>query len=681
MSSRIERANAIRTLALDAVDRANSGHAGAPMGMADIAEVLWREVLRHNPSNPQWWDRDRFVLSNGHASMLVYALLHLTGYALSTDDLQDFRQLHSKTPGHPEYRATPGVETTTGPLGQGFANAVGMAIAERVLAARFNRPGLAIVDHRTWVFMGDGCMMEGISHEAASLAGNLGLGKLIAVYDDNGISIDGNVAGWFTDDTAARFTAYGWRVVRDIDGQDGDAVQRAIAGVLADPVGRPTLLLCRTAIGFGAPTKAGTSGAHGTLGHEETQKARANLGWQYPPFEIPQTLRDDWSCVARGAALEQEWAALFGRYSAAHPDLAATYSRCMRGDLPSGIETTWQVLVDAARANTAATESRKASGNCLDMLAGVLPELIGGSADLSGSNNTRFQGARVLTAASHDANYINYGVREFGMTAIANGLALHGGFIPYTGTFLTFLDYARNAVRLAALMGIRNILVYTHDSIAVGEDGPTHQPVEHIASLRSTPNLSMWRPADAVETAFAWRAALLRRQGPTALVLSRQKLPALPRTAAQIDGIARGAYVLSDSALFGTTLSSAGPVQLILIATGSEVQIALAAAQALAADGCGVRVVSMPSVDVFSAQDADYRATLWPANVRKRVAIEAAHPDGWYRFVGLDGLVLGVDRYGVSAPGEVAMAHFGFTPEAVTAAVRDYVARDRDVAR
>ena len=666
MSSRTERANAIRTLTLDAVDRANSGHAGAPMGMADIAEVLWREVLRHNPSNPAWWDRDRFVLSNGHASMLIYALLHLTGYPLDTADLQGFRQLHSKTPGHPEYGETPGVETTTGPLGQGFANAVGLAIAERVLAARFNRPGLPIVDHRTWVFMGDGCMMEGISHEAASLAGHLGLGKLIAVYDDNGISIDGKVAGWFNDDTAARFKAYGWRVVAGIPGNDGDAVQRAIADVLANPVEQPTLLMCRTTIGFGAPNKAGTSAAHGALGHEETLLARAALGWQHPPFEIPQDLRDDWNCVARGVQLERDWGALLDRYRAAHADLAAEFERSMRGDLPADFETTWRGLLAAARANTAPTESRKASGNCLDVFGPALPELIGGSADLTGSNNTKFSGARVLEGATADANYINYGVREFGMTAVSNGLALHGGLIPYTGTFLTFLDYARNAVRLAALMGIRNIFVYTHDSIAVGEDGPTHQPVEHIASLRSTPRLSTWRPADAVETAFAWRAALLRRHGPTALVLSRQKLPALPRAAAQVDAIARGGYVL---------LESAGPLQLILIATGSETQLALAAAQALGAEGRGVRVVSMPSIDVFDAQDAGYRASVLPDGVRKRVAIEAAQPDGWYRFVGLDGLVLGVKRFGVSAPGDVAMAHYGFTPAAVLAAVREYIDR------
>ena len=665
MSSRTQRANAIRALTLDAVDRANSGHVGAPMGMADIAEVLWREVLEHNPHNPDWWDRDRFVLSNGHASMLLYALLHLTGYALSTDDLKAFRQLHSKTPGHPEYRETAGVETTTGPLGQGFANAVGMAIAERVLAARFNQPDFAIVDHRTWVFMGDGCMMEGISHEAASLAGTLGLGKLIAVYDDNGVSIDGKVAGWFTDDTATRFTAYGWRVIRNIDGQNGDEVQRAIAQVLANPVDQPTLLMCRTTIGFGAPTKAGTGGAHGTLGNEETQKARANLGWQHPPFEIPQELRDDWSCLARGAKLEAEWNGLFARYAASHPELAATYSRCMRGDLPADFDTTWTTLLATTVADTNATESRKASGNCLDVLGAAVPELIGGSADLSGSNNTKHKSARVFTAAMGDGNYVNYGVREFGMTAIANGIALHGGLIPYVATFLTFLDYARNAARLAALMGIRNILVYTHDSIAVGEDGPTHEPVEHIASLRSTPNMSTWRPADAVETVFAWRAAL-RRQGPTALILSRQKLPALQRDAAQVDAIARGGYVLFEGA---------GALQLILIATGSEVQLAIAAAKTLAGEGRGVRVVSMPAVDVFNAQDAAYRESVLPLSVRKRVAIEAAHPDNWYRFVGLDGLVIGVDRFGVSAPGDIALAQFGFTPDAVTTAVRGYLDR------
>jgi transketolase len=665
MPTRRERANAIRALTLDAVNKANSGHVGAPMGMADIAEVLWREVLKHSPGNPDWWDRDRFVLSNGHGSMLLYSLLHLTGYDVTRDDIVAFRQLHSRTPGHPERGETPGVETTTGPLGQGFANAVGMALAERVLAARFNRPGHAIVDHRTWVFLGDGCLMEGISHEVASLAGTLGLGKLVAVYDDNGISIDGKVSGWFADDTPKRFEAYGWRVVRDVDGQDGDAVARAIAEVLAGPMDAPTLLCCRTTIGFGSPNKAGSYPAHGTLGADETQKAREHLGWDAQLFDVPQPIRDEWNQRARGDALETTWKNAFAAYAKAFPAEAAEYERTMRGELPANFDELCAQLVARAQ-DVGAVETRKASGNCLDILGPALPELIGGSADLSGSNNTNWKGSRALTPAGAadavvDGNYINYGVREFGMTAIANGIALHGGLIPYTGTFLTFMDYARNAVRLAALMNLRNIMVYTHDSLAVGEDGPTHQPVEQTASLRAIPNMSLWRPADGVETAVAWRAALLRKDGPTALILTRQKLPALTRDATQLAAVARGGYVLRDAA---------GTPDLLLIATGSEVSLALAAADILAAEGRTVRVVSMPSVDTFLAQDAAWRDGVLPPAVRNRVAIEAGYGDAWYRFVGLDGLVLGVDRFGLSAPGDTVMAAYGFTADAVAARVR-----------
>ncbi len=678
MPTRRERANAIRALTLDAVDKANSGHVGAPLGMADIAEVLWREVLKHNPANPNWSDRDRFVLSNGHGSMLLYALLHLTGYDLTRDDIAAFRQLHSRTPGHPEHGETPGVETTTGPLGQGFANAVGFALAENVLAARFNRPGHAIVDHRTWVFLGDGCMMEGVSHEAASLAGALGLGKLVAVYDDNGISIDGNVSGWFADDTRKRFEAYGWRVIREvdgreIDGQDGDAVARALQTVLAQPGSAPTLLMCRTQIGFGSPNKAGTGPAHGSLGAAETQLARAHLGWTSPPFDVPQVLRDEWDQRARGAGLESEWTARFAAYAAAFPAEAAEYERCMRGDLPPEFDALCAQMLERAIA-TGDVETRKASGNCLDVLGPALPELIGGSADLSGSNNTQWKGARAVAPASAvvadsalsvqpGGNYINYGVREFAMTAIANGLGLHGGLIPYSGTFLTFMDYARNAVRLAALMGLRNILVYTHDSLAVGEDGPTHQPVEQTATLRAIPNMSVWRPADGVETVAAWRSALLRRSGPTALILSRQKLPLLARDATQLRDVARGGYVL---------LGGAATPDLILIATGSEVSLAIAAAGQLSSSGRVVRVVSMPSVDVFVAQDAAWRDAVLPPAVRHRVALEAGYGDAWYRFVGLDGLVIGVDRFGASAPGDVVMAAYGFTADAVTARIRGH---------
>jgi transketolase len=652
-----QRANAIRALAMDAVERAASGHPGAPMGMADIAEVLWREVLKHDPADPRWPDRDRFVLSNGHGSMLLYALLHLAGYDLPLEELKKFRQLHSKTPGHPVFGETPGVETTTGPLGQGFANAVGMAIAEKVLAARYNRDSFPVVDHRTWVFVGDGCLMEGISHEAASLAGVLGLSKLICVYDDNGISIDGPVAGWLRDDTPARFRAYGWRVIAGVDGHDVDAIRAALAQALA-PGDAPTLVCCRTVIGFGAPTKAGTASAHGSpLGAAEVAATRERLAWPHPPFEVPADIRAEWDCRPRGAAAHARWRQCRDAWRSAHPALAAEFERVQAGQLPDALAAAFDGLLASARVLPAA-ETRRASGSCLDAIGPLLPELLGGSADLTGSNITLWKGARVLGAAQADAQYIHYGVREFAMTAIGNGIALHGGLLPYTATFLTFLDYARNAVRLAALMRLRHVLVYTHDSLALGEDGPTHQPVEHLTSLRTTPNVSVWRPADAFETAVAWRAALQRSDGPTALVLSRQKLVTLPRDDDAAAAVARGGYVVRDVAA----------PHCVAIATGSEVALALAAADLLDARDIRLRVVSMPSTDVFLAQPAAYRDAVLPRGLR-RVAVEAAHPDWWYRLVGLDGLVIGVDRFGVSAPGDTAMAHFGLRADAVCARI------------
>jgi transketolase len=660
MSSRTDRANAIRALAMDAVQAANSGHPGAPMGLADIAEVLWREVMAHNPADPGWINRDRFVLSNGHGSMLLYAALHLSGYPVSIDDIRAFRQLHSPTAGHPEYGECPGVETTTGPLGQGLANAVGMALAERLLAATFNRDGFPIVDHRTWVIAGDGCLMEGISHEAASLAGTLGLGKLVCIYDDNGISIDGRVQGWFTEDVAARFEAYGWRVIRSVDGHDGAAIHAALGDALAQ-ADRPTLICARTIIGFGAPNKAGTADVHGSaLGEAEIAAARLSLNWGSAPFEIPEHLYREWDCRPRGAALQGDWQALFERYRAQHPDLAAELLRRAAGELPDGWNAPIRALAREAQEAMEPLETRKASQRCIGALAETLPELLGGSADLSESNGTRWKGAT-------DDRYISYGVREFGMTAITNGITLHGGLRPFSGTFLVFMEYARNAVRLAALMKAPNILVYTHDSVALGEDGPTHQPVEQLTNLRTTPGLSVWRPCDTVECAVAWEAAIAQRHGPTALIFTRQKTVPQPRDETVFAAVGRGGYVLRRE-------SGAGAPDAIVIATGSEVALAVAAADQLGSEGVRVRVVSMPSTDVFLAQDAAYRESVLPGSVRARVAVEAAHPDYWHKFVGLDGEVVGIDRFGVSAPGGAAMNALGMTTDNVIAALRRVMA-------
>ena len=647
---------------MDAVQRAQSGHPGAPMGMADIAEVLWNDYLKHNPANPHWPDRDRFVLSNGHGSMLLYSLLHLSGYGLSIDDIKDFRQLNSKTPGHPEYGYTPGVETTTGPLGQGLANAVGMALGERVLGAQFNRPGHTIVDHYTYCFMGDGCLMEGVSHEACSLAGTLGLGKLIGFYDDNGISIDGKVKGWFADDTPKRFEAYGWHVIRDVDGHDAEAVNEAVAEARAVP-DKPSLICCKTVIGFGAPNACGTHGVHGApLGDEEIQATREFLNWPYEPFEVPEAIRADWDGRERGARAEQEWNGRFDAYREAHPELAADFERRLRGDLPGSWETLAAGHLLEADRKGESVASRKASQIALEGFGPHLPELIGGSADLTGSNNTKWSGCTPVTRDAGDANYVFYGVREFGMTAIMNGLALHGGFIPYGGTFLVFSDYARNAVRMAALMGIRSIMVYTHDSIGLGEDGPTHQPVEHLATLRMIPNMSLWRPCDAVESQVAWQAALERRDGPSALVFSRQTLPHQPRTAEQLESVRRGGYVLREA--------DGGP-EAILIATGSEVDLAVRAAEDLASRGRRVRVVSMPSTDAFEAQDQAYKESVLPRSVKARVAVEAGLSDFWIKYVGDRGKVVGMDRFGESAPAGKLFEHFGFTLENICAAVEE----------
>jgi transketolase len=657
--SRRELANAVRALAMDAVEAAKSGHPGMPMGMADIAEVLWNDFLRHNPANPAWVDRDRFVLSNGHGSMLQYALLHLSGYDLPITELQRFRQLHSKTAGHPEASETPGVETTTGPLGQGLANAVGMAIAEQVLAARFNRDDLPIVDHRTFVFLGDGCLMEGISHEAASLAGTLGLGKLVAIWDDNGISIDGKVRGWFTDDTPARFEAYGWDVIREVDGHDAAAVADALARATATQ-DRPTLVCCRTIIGFGAPNKQDTEHCHGApLGKDEVAAARATLGWTHPPFDIPQAYYAAWDARAAGARRESEWRALFERYRAAHPELAEEFSRRMAGELPTGFAAAAAAYARRVQAEAPAVASRKASQMALDAYGPLLPELIGGSADLAGSNLTIWKGSHDLLGDAGNANYVHYGVREFAMSAISNGIALHGGFIPYDATFLVFSDYARNAVRMSALTPARAIHVYTHDSIGLGEDGPTHQPVEHLASLRLIPNNPVWRPCDAVESAVAWQAAIERRDGPTCLVFSRQTLAHQPRSEEQRADIARGGYVLSDP--------SSAKFDLILIATGSEVELAMESMRALADRGIAARVVSMPCTSVFDAQPVEYREGVLPSWCRKRIAIEAGVSDYWRKYVGLDGAVIGMDTFGASAPAEDLFAHFGFTVERVIA--------------
>ena len=656
--SRRDRANALRFLAIDAVEAAKSGHPGMPMGMADIAEVLWNDYLQHNPNNPKWFNRDRFVLSNGHGSMLQYALLHLSGYDLPLDELKNFRQLGSKTPGHPENFETPGVETTTGPLGQGFANAVGMALAEKLLAQRFNRPELAIVDHRTWVFMGDGCLMEGISHEAASLAGTWGLEKLVAFWDDNHISIDGNVEGWFTDDTPARFEAYGWNVIRDVDGHDADSIKAAIEAAMRSQ-GKPTLVCCRTTIGFGSPHKAGKESAHGApLGKDEVAATREALGWPHPAFEVPQEIRDAWRAGNAGLVREHQWGQLFDAYAARHPDEADELVRRSHGDLPEGFGADAEAFIARLQAEGHAIASRKASQMAIEAFAPLLPELVGGSADLAHSNLTLWKGSKSVVSEDADANYVYYGVREFAMTAISNGLALHGCFVPYDATFLVFSDYARNAVRMSALMGAHAIHVYTHDSIGLGEDGPTHQPVEHLASLRYIPRNDVWRPCDAVESAVAWKAAIQRADGPSCLVFSRQNLAHQPRDEAQVAAIARGGYVLKDSD---------GDPELILIATGSEVGLAMQAAAEL---GDGVRVVSMPSTDVFDRQDADYREAVLPMACRRRVAIEAGVGDFWRKYVGLDGAVVGIDTFGASAPIEALMPHFGFTVDRVVAAAR-----------
>ncbi|AVN49872.1 TPA: transketolase [Serratia marcescens] len=657
MSSRKELANAIRALSMDAVQKANSGHPGAPMGMADIAEVLWRDYLNHNPTNPHWADRDRFVLSNGHGSMLIYSLLHLTGYDLPMRELENFRQLHSKTPGHPEYGYTPGVETTTGPLGQGIANAVGFAIAERTLAAQFNRPGHDIVDHHTYAFMGDGCMMEGISHEVCSLAGTLKLGKLTAFYDDNGISIDGHVDGWFTDDTALRFEAYGWHVVRNVDGHNPDAIKAAIeeARKVTD---KPSLLMCKTVIGFGSPNKAGTHDVHGAaLGAAEVAATREALGWKYAAFEIPQDIYAQWDAREAGQAKEAAWNDRFAAYARAFPELAAEFKRRMNGELPADWKADAKAFVEKLQANPANIASRKASQNALEAFGKVLPEFLGGSADLAPSNLTMWSGSKALNV-DPAGNYIHYGVREFGMTAITNGIALHGGFLPYSATFLMFVEYARNAVRMAALMKLRNVFVYTHDSIGLGEDGPTHQPVEQLASLRVTPNMSTWRPCDQVESAVAWQYGIERNDGPTTLVFSRQNLTQQPRTAEQLANVYRGGYVLKDCA---------GTPDVILIATGSEVGITVEAADKLTAAGRKVRVVSMPSTDAFDKQDAAYRESVLPAAVTARVAVEAGIADYWYKYVGLNGAIVGMTTFGESAPAEQLFAEFGFTVDNVVA--------------
>ncbi|NNF50958.1 MAG: transketolase [Gammaproteobacteria bacterium] len=661
MPTRRELANAIRALSMDAVQRARSGHPGMPMGMADIAEVLWNDFLRHDPQDPAWPDRDRFVLSNGHGSMLIYSLLHLSGYALSLDDLRDFRQLHAKTAGHPEYGLTPGVETTTGPLGQGLANAVGMAIAERALAARFNKPGFDIVDHHTWVFAGDGCLMEGISHEACSLAGTLGLGKLICIYDDNGISIDGEVQGWFTDDTPARFEAYGWQVIRDVDGHDPQAITSALQAA-RDEASRPSLICCKTVIGWGSPNKAGTADSHGApLGEDEIVLARERIGWRFPAFEIPTDIRAAWDARKPGAARTRGWQDLFEKYTQAFPELAAEFSRRVGGTLPDEFAARADELLRSA-AGQKNMATRKASQFALEGFGPGLPELIGGSADLTGSNNTRWSGSSTLSADNSAGNYLYFGVREFAMAAIGNGLVLHGGCLPYVGTFLVFTDYARNALRMAALMGLRNIFVMTHDSVGLGEDGPTHQPIEHVESLRLIPNMHVWRPCDVVETVAAWQAALQRANGPAVLALTRQTLPQQTRADDQIAAIARGGYTLWQS--------GDGNPEAIIIATGSEVELAVAAAKSLGNEGRRVRVVSMPCREVFDAQGREYRETVLPPAVRCRLALEAGVSSGWHRYVGDEGRVIGIDRFGESAPAGEIFKFLGFTEENVAGTLR-----------
>ncbi len=661
MPARRELANAIRALSMDAVQRANSGHPGMPMGMADIAEVLWRDFLRHNPANPAWPARDRFVLSNGHGSMLLYAALHLSGYDLGLEELRNFRQLGSRTAGHPEREPALGIETTTGPLGQGLANAVGMALAERLLAEEFNRPGHTVVDHHTWVFLGDGCLMEGVSHEACSLAGTWGLGKLICFYDDNGISIDGEVPGWFTDDTPRRFQAYGWQVVRDVNGHDPEAIIRAIRKARREK-SRPTLICCKTIIGYGSPDKQGTADCHGApLGAQEVQRAREALGWRHEPFVIPEDVRAAWDGRRRGQRAENRWRRAFKAYRAAHPELAAEYERRMAGTLPQGFAERAAALVQAAQAAGGAAATRQSSQAALDALGPLLPELLGGSADLTGSNNTRIKGTAVFSASQPAGRYLHYGVREFGMAAIINGIRLHGGFIPYGGTFLVFSDYARNALRMAALMELPSIFVLTHDSIGLGEDGPTHQPVEQVASLRLIPRMEVWRPCDGVETMAAWTAAVERRDGPTCLVLTRQSVPHQARDAGQVAAIRRGGYVLADCE---------GEPQCILIATGSEVAVAVEAARVLAAEGRQLRVVSMPCVSVFAAQDRAWRDSVLPPAVTRRIAVEAGATDGWWRWVGAQGRVVGLDRFGASAPARDLFPHFGLTATAVAEATR-----------
>ncbi|MCJ8303036.1 transketolase [Shewanella sp.] len=662
MSSRKELANAIRALSMDAVQKANSGHPGAPMGMADIAEVLWNDFLKHNPNNPEWVDRDRFVLSNGHGSMLIYSLLHLTGYALPIEELKQFRQLHSKTPGHPEYGYTPGVETTTGPLGAGISNAVGMAIAEKTLAAQFNQPGHDIVDHFTYCFLGDGCLMEGISHEACSLAGTLGLGKLIMFWDDNGISIDGNVEGWFTDDTPKRFDAYGWHVIAGVDGHDSDAIRAAIAEAKS-VTDKPTMICCKTVIGFGSPNKSGTHNCHGApLGDAEIAATREFLGWEHGPFEIPENVYAGWDAKDAGATNEASWNDKFAAYEAAFPELAAEYKRrVITGDLPADFEEKAQAFIQECQDKAEGIASRKASQNAIGTFAAMLPEMLGGSADLAGSNLTLWSGSKGIQD-DPAGNYIYYGVREFGMSGIMNGASLHGGFINYGATFMMFMEYARNAVRMSALMGIQNVWVYTHDSIGQGEDGPTHQPVEQLANLRMTPNMTVWRPCDAAETAVSWKSAIQRRDAPTSLIFSRQGLKAQARTAEQLANVAKGGYTLIDCA---------GTPDLILIATGSEVQLAVDSAAALTEQGNKVRVVSMPSTNEFDKQDAAYRESVLPKSVIKRVAIEAAHVDFWHKYVGFGGAVVGMSTFGESAPGADLLKHFGFTVENVVATANE----------
>ena len=662
MPSRSELANAIRALSMDAVQQANSGHPGAPMGMADIAEVLWNDYLSHNPANPSWADRDRFVLSNGHGSMLIYSLLHLSGYDLPIEELKNFRKLHSKTPGHPEYGYTPGVETTTGPLGQGISNAIGMAVAEKVLAAQFNRDGHTIVDHHTYTFLGDGCLMEGISHEVCSLAGTLGLGKLIAFYDDNGISIDGEVEGWFTDDTPKRFEAYGWHVIPVVDGHDSKAIKVAIEAARAETE-RPTIICCQTIIGKGSPNKQGKEDCHGAaLGEAEVALVRETIGWPHPPFFVPSDIYAGWSAKAKGAEQEKDWNERFDAYAEAHPDAAVELARRLSGDLPADFADQADAYINQLQQEGLTIASRKASQNCLNTYGPLLPELLGGSADLAGSNLTLWSGSKVVTAIDSSGNYLNYGVREFGMSAMMNGMALHGGFVPYGATFLMFMEYARNAVRMASLMGLRNIFVYTHDSIGLGEDGPTHQPVEQLTSLRSTPKLDTWRPCDAVESAVCWKAALERTDGPSALIFSRQNLAHQQRNEQQLANIARGAYILSECD---------GEPDAIIIATGSEVQLAMDARAVLEQQGRRVRVVSMPSTSVFDAQDVVYKESVLPSNVLARVAVEAGHRDFWYKYVGLDGRIVGMETFGESAPIKDLMEHFGFTVGAVVEAVED----------